>query len=132
MSFLFYHKLLATCFDEEFARLRGIHTGFYSLLLLVMTALTIVLLAQIVGIVMVIALLTLPAATASFFSKRLWPMMSLAVFFSLFFTLGGLLVSYKPDYPSGPTIILFAAAFYFLVFFLRFLSAQFFPSRIKK
>jgi len=48
----FYNKFLALCFDEEYARLRGLHTGFLYLALLCLTALTVVLLVRVVGIVM--------------------------------------------------------------------------------
>ncbi|MEA2040331.1 MAG: metal ABC transporter permease, partial [Thermodesulfobacteriota bacterium] len=68
---VFYRQFLAVCFDEEFARLRGIRVEFYYLMLLCLIALTVVLLVTVVGIVMVIALLTLPAAIAGKFSKKL-------------------------------------------------------------
>lgn len=112
LGVVFYNKFLAVCFDEEFARLRGVHVGFYYLLLLCLTALTIVLLVTVVGIVMVIALLTLPAAVAGQFSKRLWQMMVLSVLFCLVFTTSGLAVSYAHNLESGPTIIVLAAAAY--------------------
>lgn len=114
LGVVLYHKFLAVCFDEEFARLRGVHVEFYYLLLLCLTALTIVLLVTVVGIVMVIALLTLPAAVAGQFSKRLWQMMALSVLFCLVFTTSGLAVSYAYNLESGPTIIVIAAAAYLL------------------
>ena len=64
----FHNKLLAVCFDEEFAELRGLPVKRYYLLLLCLTALTVVLLVRVVGIVLVIALLTLPAAVAGNFA----------------------------------------------------------------
>jgi zinc transport system permease protein len=79
LGVFFYNKMLAVCFDEEFARLRGIKVEVYYLLLLCLTALTVVLLVSIVGIVMVIALLTLPAAVGGQFSRRLWQMMGLSI-----------------------------------------------------
>jgi zinc transport system permease protein len=115
LGVFFYHKFLAVCFDEEFARLRGVHVQVYYMLLLCLTALTVVLLMTVVGIVMVIALLTLPAAVAGQFSRRLWQMMGLAVLFCLLFTTLGLAVSYEHDLPSGPTIIVVAAAAYLAV-----------------
>jgi len=115
LGVFFYHKLLAVCFDEEFARLRGVRVDLYYLLLLCLTALTVVLLVTVVGIVMVIALLTLPAAVAGHFSKRLWQMMLLSVIFCLVFTAAGLTCSYTYDLPSGPTIIIFAGAVYLVV-----------------
>jgi len=112
---VFYNKFLAVCFDEEFARLRGVKVEFYYFLLLCMTALTVVLLVTVVGIVMVIALLTLPAAVAGQFARRLWQMMLLSVGFCLVFTTTGLAASYAWDLATGPTIIVFAAVVYLVV-----------------
>lgn len=112
LGVFFYNKFLAVCFDEEFARLRGVRVEAHYLLLLCLTALTIVLLVRVVGIVMVIALLTLPAAVAGQFSRRLWQMMLLSVVLCAAFTVGGLGVSYIYDMPSGPTIIVLAGLVY--------------------
>ena len=114
LGLLFYNQFLAVCFDEEFARLRGAGTQAYYLLLLALTALTVVLLSTVVGIVMVIAMLTLPAAVAGFFAKRLWQMMLLATGLSVLFTVGGLAASYEPELPAGATIVAFAGAVYLL------------------
>ena len=112
---LFYNQFLALCFDEEFARLRGVHVEFYYLLLLCLTALTVVLLVTVVGIVMVIALLTLPAAVAGELTKRLWHMMALATLLTALFTTAGLAVSYGPDLPAGATTIIIAGIAYLLI-----------------
>lgn len=109
---VFYRQFLAVCFDEEFARLRGIRVDFYYLLLLCLTALTVVVLVTVVGIVMVIAMLTLPAAIAGFFAKTLRHMMFLAAILCAFFTTGGLMLSYGPNYPTGATTILLAGVAY--------------------
>lgn len=109
---LFYNPLLAICFDEEFARLRGVPVERYYLLLLCLTALTVVLLVTVVGIVMVVALLTLPAAVAGRCAKRLWTMMALGIAFCMVFVVIGLGCSYVYDLPSGPTIIVIAAVAY--------------------
>lgn len=111
----FYPKLLALCFDEEFAELRGVQVKLYYLLLLCLTALTIVLLVRVVGIVLVIALLTLPAAVAGHFARQLWQMMALAVLFCMAFVSSGIALSYPSNLPSGPVIILIAGATYLLV-----------------
>ncbi len=58
LGLLFYNQFLAVCFDQEFARLRGMNVEFFYLLLLALAALTVVILATVVGIVMVVALLT--------------------------------------------------------------------------
>lgn len=114
VALLFHRQLQAVCFDEEFARLRGINTDFYTLLLLCLTALTVVLLVRVVGIVLVIALLTLPAAVAGIFAATLGRMMIGAVLACLLFVTTGLAVSFNLDLPSGPVIILVAAAGYIL------------------
>lgn len=111
----FYPKLLAICFDEEYAELRGVRTKLLYMMLLCLTAVTVVLLVRVVGIVLVIALLTLPAAIASHFARRLWQMMALAVICCMAAVVGGIAVSYSPDLPSGPVIILVAGAAYLLV-----------------
>jgi len=115
VSFLFYHQLEAICFDEEFARLRGVSVELFYILLLCLTALTVVTLVQVVGIVMVIALLSLPAATAAFLTRQLWQTILVAIGLNLLFMVGGLAVSYRPDLPAGATIIVLAGIVYLLV-----------------
>lgn len=112
---LLYNKFLAVCFDEEFARIRGVSVDFYYLLLLCLTALTVVVLVKVVGLVMVIALLTLPVAVAGSFARRLWQIMLLSTFISIGLTTGGLAVSYGPELPPGATTIVLAGALYLIV-----------------
>jgi zinc transport system permease protein len=108
-----YHRqFLAVAFDEEFARLRGIPVTFFYLLLLVLVAVTVVLLIQVVGLILVLALLTLPAAVAGHYVYSVGAMMLVAVLLGSVLTLSGLALSYAPDLPSGPTIILLSGAVY--------------------
>ncbi len=109
---LFYRQLLAICFDEELARLRGVNVSFYYLLLLVLVAVTVVLLIQVVGLILVIALLTLPAAVAGHYLHTVGRMMVLATLLGALLTSLGLALAYGPDLPVGPTIILLAGALY--------------------
>jgi zinc transport system permease protein len=115
VTFLFYNPLLAVCFDEEFARLRGINVSLFYTLLLCLIALTIVTLVYVVGVVLVIALLTLPVSVAGRFAHKLWHLMILAAALSAVFTTAGLGVSYISDLPVGATTILLAAGVYVLV-----------------
>ena len=115
VGLLLYHQLLAVCFDEEFAWLRGIRVEACYILLLCLTALTVVLLVSVVGIVMVIALLTLPVAVAGHFCKTLWQLMVGSVLLSMVLTTAGLALSYTPNLPAGATTILLAGALYVLV-----------------
>lgn len=111
---LFYKQFLALSFDEEFARLRGVPVTFFYLLLLCMVALTVVLLIQVVGLILVIALLVLPAAIAGQYMGSLAGMMLLAVILGSAFTSTGLVISYEPDLPAGSTIVLVTGAAYLL------------------
>ncbi len=109
---LFYRQFLAVSFDEEFARLRGVPVTAFYLLLLCMVAVTVVLLIQVVGLILVIALLTLPAAIAAQYIKSLGRMMLLASILGMMFTTTGLVISYIADLPSGASIILVAGLVY--------------------
>ena len=114
-ALLFYNQFLAACFDEEFARLRGVRVEAFYLLLLCLIALTVVVLQAIVGVVLVIALLTLPAAIAGRCSKTLWRMMILAGIACAALTTGGIALSYSPKLPPGATIAALAGAAYLAV-----------------
>ena len=109
---LYYKGLLAVIFDEEFATLRNLPVTALFLLLLLMVALTVVLLIQVVGLILVIALLTLPAAIAGHYTHTLRHMMLGATALGMLFTSSGLALSYGPDLPSGATIIVVAGLAY--------------------
>jgi len=119
IGFLFYHTILALCFDEEFAFLRGVKTKVYYIVLLCLIALTIVLLIRIVGIVMVIALLTLPAATSGKFCNKLWQIMVFSTVLCMVYIAGGIAFSYCSDLPTGATIVVFAGVVYLFVILLK-------------
>lgn len=109
---LFNRQFLAIAFDEEFARLRGINLEFFYIFLLCIVALTVVLLVQIVGLILVMALLVLPAAAAAQFVTSVTRMMLLAMALSAVVTLAGLCVSFVADLPAGATMVLAAGLLY--------------------
>jgi len=111
---LFYKRFLAICFDEEYARIQGVNVEAFYLLLLCLIALTVVILVQVVGIILVIALLTLPAATAGHYARSLKQMMIGALVAGIVCTVGGLAFSYPYDLPSGAVIVLLAGAIFLL------------------
>ena len=122
---LAYHRqFLAVVFDEEFARLRGIPVDFFYLLLLVLVAVTVVLLIQVVGLILVLALLTLPAAVAGHYVHSLARMMVIATLLGMALSVAGLAVSYGPDLPAGPTIVLLAGAVYVVSAVITQLAAR--------
>jgi zinc transport system permease protein len=102
----YYKEYLILSFDEEYATAIGMPVERLYLLLLVMIALTVVVLIRVVGMILVIALITFPAAMARQFTHNMKKMMLLSVIFGFVFTLGGLWLSYELKLPSGATIIL--------------------------
>lgn len=119
LLWIFHRPLYALSLDNEFAGLRGIPTPLYHSLLLTIIAVTVVLLVQTVGIILVIALITLPAALAGRFTHRLLPMIALAAAFSASLQSVGLLFSYALDMPSGATIVLLTSMVYVTVATLK-------------
>jgi zinc transport system permease protein len=111
---LCYRRFLAICFDEDQAMLQGLRVHFLYLLLLCMVAISVVLLIQVVGAILVIAMLAIPAAIASSFTSRLSTMMCMATVFGIIFNFVGIYISYECNWPPGSTISLVAASAYIL------------------
>jgi len=109
----YYNDFLAMSYDDEFARLRRVPVTFLYCLLLVMIALTVVMIIRVVGLILVIALLTIPPFIAEKFTGSLRAMMVVASLLSCFFTVSGLWLSYILNLTSGATIILVAAVGFF-------------------
>ena len=105
-----YREFQAISFDEEYAKAMGLLTERVYLLLLCLIALTVVLLIRVVGVILVIALLTIPAALSKRFTHRLSSMMLLSIVLCAIFTTGGLWFSYLFNLPSGATIVLVSGA----------------------
>jgi len=108
----FFPQIQSFCFDELYARTRGVPTAFFTLLLYTVSAITVVLMVQTIGIVMVIAMLTLPAAAAGLIAHRLRTMMALGILLCALANTTGLAVSYHLDVPTGPTTIILSGALY--------------------
>ena len=114
--FLLYKEFLFLSFDEEFSKVTGVPTERLYLLLLCLVALTVVVLIRVVGIILVIALLTIPAALARQLTHSLKKMMLLATLTGVVFTFSGLWLSYWLDLASGATIILVSGTALFISF----------------
>ncbi len=104
--FLFYRQIWAASFDEEYASIRGLPIRGLYLLLLVLVAFTIVVLVQAVGLILVIALLTLPSAMARTFSARPHFIILFSFLIALILGTGGLLLSFPLQIPSSAVIII--------------------------
>jgi zinc transport system permease protein len=110
----YYNDFLAMSYDDEFARLRNVPVTFLYCLLLGMIALAVVMIIRVVGLILVIALLTISPFIAEKFTGSLRAMMIVSSILNCLFTVVGLGVSYALNLTSGATIILVAAAAFFL------------------
>lgn len=111
---LLHHKLLAICFDEVQARLQGLAVNRLYLLLLSLIAITVVLLMQVVGIILVMTMLTLPATIANLYTNQLSRMMGISILLSMAFSFFGMYLAFEWDLPAGATIALVAGLTYAL------------------
>lgn len=114
-ALILYPQFLALSFDPEFTRSRGLPHGVLRTVLLMLTAATVVLLVSSVGVVLVITLLTLPASTAATYCASLRRMMVHASLWCLVSTVGGIVLAYGLDLPSGAGIVLLSCVFYAFV-----------------
>ena len=103
---LFYKELLVTSFDPAHSVAIGLSPELMRYGLLGAIALTTVVGAQTVGVVLIVALLVTPAAAASLLSRRLGRVVALSVAFSVTATIAGFYTSYYLDFASGPSIVL--------------------------
>lgn len=110
----FYNDFLAMSFDEEFALAMGVPVRVLYFVLLAMMAFSVVMIIRVVGLILVIALLTIPPYIAERYCDSLRKMMIYSVLLSCLFTLAGLWISYTFNLTSGATIIMVAAFFFFL------------------
>ncbi len=113
---LSYKELLVTSFDPGHAISIGLSPSAVRYGLLLLLALTVVTAIQAVGVVMVVALLVTPAATANLLTRRLRPIMGLAALFSAVAALIGLYASYYAGVASGATIVLALTGMFVLAF----------------
>lgn len=110
LAWKFYPQIEACSFDEEFAKIKGVNTNIFFLAILSITAVAVVLLQTFVGIVMVIAMLTLPSGTAGYRAKNLAQMMIWGVIFSVIFSFTGLFLGWQFDVPAGAMTVVTAGA----------------------
>lgn len=102
-------------FDEEFAKIMGMKTLLFEYFLFILVAMSIVILIKVVGIILSIALLTIPPAVAKLLNYNLKSIMIISSLLGIVFNITGLIVSYHYNIPSGATIILLSVVGYFIV-----------------
>jgi len=120
-----YNNWKAYLFDDEFASIIGIKTAFMEYLLLVLVAMTVVALIRVVGIILVLALLTAPAATAGILTNNFKKRMIYSVLLGMFFCISGLFISYEINIASGAVIVILSVVFYFLANIVRSIILKF-------
>jgi zinc transport system permease protein len=116
---LFYKEFHSLSFDEEFTEIRGIPTKVLSLLLLGLVALSIIVLIRAVGIILVLALLTIPTTIAKIFTHRLKWIILLSITIAIVLTIVGLWLSYALRIASGATIVLTLGVAFLLSFLVK-------------
>lgn len=112
--YFFHRRFLAICFDDKQALIQGASVNGLYFLLLSLIALTVVLLIQIVGAILVIAILSLPAAIANTFAQKFSKIMIFAALFGILFTLVGIGLAFAVNWPPGATIAFVTTLGYFL------------------
>lgn len=115
----FYNDFLAFSYDEEFAQLRGVPVRLLHYVLLAMVALSVVMIIRVVGLILLIALLTISPYIAERYSRSLWAMMLLSAVLNALCTTVGLWLSYVYNVTSGATIIMVAASLFFISFLVE-------------
>jgi len=120
----FYNDLLAMSYDEEFARIRGVPVTALYFFLIALLAVSIVVIIQVVGLILVIALLTIPPFISEKYARSLFTMMALSTLMGVAFTICGLWLSFTYDLTSGAAIILVAGLAFFLSLLIEYAKSR--------
>ncbi len=102
----FFKELLYVTFDPEMALASGIRAGYFNFLILTLLGLTIVISMKSVGMILVLALIVIPASCAHQLTRNIKTMFILSPIFGIASSVGGLCLSYYFDLPSGATIVI--------------------------
>ena len=117
--FLFRREFLAVSFDEEFSNVVGLHALLVYMLLLALVALSVVVLIKVVGVILLIALFTIPAAISKQYTYNLRNLMILATILAIILTSLGLILSFIFDLASGATIVMVLAAAFLISYYIK-------------
>lgn len=116
---LFFKEFFSISFDEEFSTVVGIPTRILYMLILCMVALSVVILIRVVGIILVIALLTIPSSICMQFTYNIKKLMAGSIIVGIISTVAGLLISYLLNISSGATIVIFLVVIFLISFFVK-------------
>ncbi len=121
---LFHREFSAISFDEEFSKVVGVQTKTFYMLLLCLVALSVVVLMRVAGIILIIALLTIPSAISGNYTHNIKKLMILSIIVGIILTTSGLWLSYVFDVPSGATIILVSAAAFVISYTVKHITGS--------
>lgn len=126
MYLLFYNKIFAITFDENFSGATGIRTGLYNTVISLLTAVTIVIGMRMLGTLLISAMIIFPALTSMRVCKRFLSVIIVAVFVSVFSVVSGLVASFTySDIPVSATIVIFNLGFFLAFVAFSFLKTLF-------
>jgi manganese/iron transport system permease protein len=117
--YLVWKEIVFVSFDPTGAAAAGLPVGRYDALLLILVGLAIAISIQIVGVVLVVALLVTPAATARLLSRTAFQMLALSIAIAVVSGIVGIYLSYYLNTASGGTIVLFATAVFIAAWLAR-------------
>ena len=116
---LFLNHFTLYLLDEQYASSQGIHTGVLRLITYIIIPVGIIVMTNVVGIILTIALMTVPASLSKLLFKSIGKVVISSVIVSALLSLGGIAISYYVEIPSGACIVMLCAASYFLALFLK-------------
>ena len=117
--YIFRREFLAVSFDEEFSTVVGLPSLPIYMLLLALVALSVVVLMKVVGIILLIALFTIPAAISKQYTHNLTRLMIFATTISIILAALGIIISYIFNLASGATIVMVLAAAFLISYYLK-------------
>lgn len=117
--FLFYREFLAVSFDPEYSKAVGVPSEFIYILLLCIVALSVVVLIKVVGVILIIALLSIPAAISRQYTSKMTYIMVLSVIIGIILTIFGLWISYIFNLASGATIVIVLGSAFIISILLK-------------
>jgi len=116
---MLYHHLVLYLFDEEYAAVRGVNTHLLQWIVYIMIPVGIIVLVKVVGIILTIALMTIPVSIAKLYFKSIGKVVGFSMLFSLLFCLAGLMIAYYANIPSGVCIVVLGTLVYFFLTLTR-------------
>ena len=110
----FYYRILFLAFDEDYAIIKGINVALFKSILIVLVAITVVVTIRVAGIILILALLTIPQETVNIFTKSFKKIILFSIIIGLFATISGLFASYYYNIITGPVIVLLLTSLYLI------------------